>query len=595
MISYYLKPFFSLTKKIFIVVFTFSIILILFSYFWKSDSPKHVAHDPTKENRKQLYELINHKELNKTVDGRVYITAVRSLMCSVIGEGCTDNPSDGDKNIRNSLLGTVSNIVVMPLERPPASGVQWAYEGFQKAGFVPNTYADMGIGYAALSPFKQLWTMFRNLVFLLMVLMIVAIGFMIMFRTKINAQTVISLENSLPKIVLTLIYISFSFAIAGFMIDMMYVSMYFIAGIFVQPDLEDNILQSTNKIMDQALFGKSGGPFGFIFDGGSVAQVASGFYQFIPGQMRVILDQIVGIFGTKLVFEASSKLSGVTLGGAVPGAAHVVGATVTQDAIQSVGKFVQGLFGKTGEFIKFVTGTKTSGTPVIGFVAAMLLLVGEGVIAGALGPIVTSLFIFIVLMSSLLLVFLRIIIMLISAYVQILVQVIFAPVFIAFEVIPGQSGFTNWLKTIFLNLLTFPLLLLVLLVSKTIIAAPMTETPLWQPPFIWGFNPQSFQFLIGGAFLFMAPDLIKMFKEMTGIKAQGMNLNMGSFFSSASLLGSATLGSAGRFHALGSLVNAVPLKKDEKGNYTGRMAPIAARLNENPLWKYLTHQSLRGH
>ncbi|MBI3385260.1 hypothetical protein HY030_03665, partial [Candidatus Gottesmanbacteria bacterium] len=42
---------------------------------------------------------------------------------------------------------------------------------------------------------------------------------MIMFRQKIDPQTVISVENSLPKIVLALILVSISFAISGLMID----------------------------------------------------------------------------------------------------------------------------------------------------------------------------------------------------------------------------------------------------------------------------------------------------------------------------------------------------------------------------------------
>ena len=46
---------------------------------------------------------------------------------------------------------------------------------------------------------------------------------MIMFRMKINPQTVINIENALPRIVVAMLLITFSFAIAGFLIDMMYV------------------------------------------------------------------------------------------------------------------------------------------------------------------------------------------------------------------------------------------------------------------------------------------------------------------------------------------------------------------------------------
>jgi len=43
-----------------------------------------------------------------------------------------------------------------------------------------------------------------------------------MLRMKINPQTVISVQNSIPKIITTLILITFSYAIAGLLIDSMY-------------------------------------------------------------------------------------------------------------------------------------------------------------------------------------------------------------------------------------------------------------------------------------------------------------------------------------------------------------------------------------
>jgi len=53
-------------------------------------------------------------------------------------------------------------------------------------------------------------------------------AFMIMFRVRISPQTVITVQSALPKIIFTLILITFSYAIAGFLIDLMYV----VIGIF---------------------------------------------------------------------------------------------------------------------------------------------------------------------------------------------------------------------------------------------------------------------------------------------------------------------------------------------------------------------------
>jgi len=57
-----------------------------------------------------------------------------------------------------------------------------------------------------------------------MVLVVVVFAFMIMFKVKISPQTVITIQSALPKIFVTLILITFSYAIAGLLIDLMYVA-----------------------------------------------------------------------------------------------------------------------------------------------------------------------------------------------------------------------------------------------------------------------------------------------------------------------------------------------------------------------------------
>src|SRR3990172_12628792 len=58
---------------------------------------------------------------------------------------------------------------------------------------------------------------------MLLAFVMIVIGFLIMFRRQIDPHTVISIQNALPRIVLTLILITFSYAIVGLLIDLMYV------------------------------------------------------------------------------------------------------------------------------------------------------------------------------------------------------------------------------------------------------------------------------------------------------------------------------------------------------------------------------------
>lgn len=91
---------------------------------------------------------------------------------------------------------------------------------------VSRAYAQ-GTGYNAMQPFLEFWKLFRNLAYSLYIIMFVVVGIMIMLRTKVNAQTIITIQTALPNLLITLILITFSYAIVGFMIDIMYFLIYF--------------------------------------------------------------------------------------------------------------------------------------------------------------------------------------------------------------------------------------------------------------------------------------------------------------------------------------------------------------------------------
>lgn len=92
---------------------------------------------------------------------------------------------------------------------------------------VSRAYAQ-GTGYEAMSPFLPFWKVFRNLAYSLYIIMFVVVGIMIMLRTKVNAQTIITIQTALPNLLITLLLITFSYAIVGFMIDIMYFLIYFL-------------------------------------------------------------------------------------------------------------------------------------------------------------------------------------------------------------------------------------------------------------------------------------------------------------------------------------------------------------------------------
>ncbi len=112
-----------------------------------------------------------------------------------------------------------------------------------------------GVGFAALDPVLDLWKTFRNVAYMFFVVLFILIGFMIMFRAKISGQTVVTAQQAIPSIIISLILVTFSYAIGGFMIDLMYLFMFMIVGLFGQtfqnnPDIVNyNILEIAGVMM----------------------------------------------------------------------------------------------------------------------------------------------------------------------------------------------------------------------------------------------------------------------------------------------------------------------------------------------------------
>lgn len=92
-----------------------------------------------------------------------------------------------------------------------------------KFSVVDEVQAQTGFGYGKLLTISGFWQLTRNMAYTLFVIIIVVTAFMIMFKVKISPQATISIQYLIPKIATTLILITFSLAIAGLLMDLMYV------------------------------------------------------------------------------------------------------------------------------------------------------------------------------------------------------------------------------------------------------------------------------------------------------------------------------------------------------------------------------------
>lgn len=112
----------------------------------------------------------------------------------------------------------------------PASGIAATRDLLAKFSISQPAHAQ-GYGYENITAVQLLWQVSRNASYVLMIVLLIAAAFMIMMRTKINPQTVVSLQLMIPKIIATLLLVTFSYALAGFIIDLVYVFLTFIISV----------------------------------------------------------------------------------------------------------------------------------------------------------------------------------------------------------------------------------------------------------------------------------------------------------------------------------------------------------------------------
>ncbi len=136
----------------------------------------------------------------------------------------TTQPSSG---LVNGLLHVSS----LMYQYPVAHSTTYVADVFNSA-HIATTAQAQGVGFAALDPVLTLWKTFRNIAYLFFVIIFIVIGFMIMLRRQVNGQTALTAQQAIPGVIVSLLFVTFSYAIAGFMIDLMYLSMFMIIGLF---------------------------------------------------------------------------------------------------------------------------------------------------------------------------------------------------------------------------------------------------------------------------------------------------------------------------------------------------------------------------
>lgn len=362
---------------------------------------------------------------------------IGSLTLDVTGE----IPIDGTAYKPGGAIGFVSQGIVALYTNPPASGIEYFADLGKNLGIVKPAYAQ-GLGFIGLAPLLPIWKASRNLAYIFLILVFLAMGLAIMLRVKISPQAVITIQEAFPKLIISMVLITFSYAIAGLLIDLMYL-----------------IIRIAVLVIWQSL------PNGWL---------------------------------NGLAFE-QAKYSTLTFGDAI--------ATTLGGSIKAIGSILGMVIGVFGE--------------------GLLLVVAIGQLAQRGLPkemkkIATPLFVFsVIILYAIFKLFLN----LLSCYVNIILAVIFGPLKILLGTFPGgkNNGFSDWFKNLLANVLAFPAVAILVLISWIISnkAGPNLFPPVLGPQ-ISGVTPAitSFGILL---LLHKVPDMIKL---SLGIKPQDLQRDM---------------------------------------------------------------------
>lgn len=510
------RSFFSFARKVVTVFIVFGAVVSLFIYFIQKD--KLVTQtDIVEKNRTKIYTQLEQLESNPTQENKLSASLYRGWTCNMIGEACTDNPEDGDNNYNNSFFGKAAGLISVPYSHPPASGIAWVQQGLQQAGFVPDTYAATGLGFASIQGYLPIWKLFRDISYLLLVLVMISIGFMIMFRVNLGGAAV-GIESALPRIVLAMIMITFSFPIAGFLIDMMYALIAVCIGLLYNAGLAAN--QNTGWLGTYPTakdYLNSYLTAGFLQlwpqGSGNFFKVGASLWQLMPpmvqGMFQIIIVPIATYY-TSSILHIPEKIAGSFSGISIAGFA-------------------------IGDLVKLPVVVMA--TALIGF----LYIVGPSLILGIVIMLTIMIFIF------------RIFFMLLESYIKILLYIIFSPIILMFSAIPGNGNIGWWMRNLIGELMTFPTVMVITLVGNAIMAINIRDldTPLlhlltagqgpgsfessFRLPFLYGFQTDDFNTILALGLVLMIPDFVKIVKGWVGVQDSPLKFGLGTYLAGATL------------------------------------------------------------
>lgn len=366
------------------------------------------------------------------------------------------------------FMGTM----ISTLYTPPLHTADYFQNLASNFGITKKTYAQTtGTGFQSLTPLIGIWSAFRNIVYLLLVIVFVVIGLAIMLRMKIDPRTVMTIQNQIPKIIIGILMVTFSYAIGGFLIDMMYVSIHVAGNAIVTSDPKIH-----KKLPTQ--LSKETNPFGAVGKtGAGGGNTFFGLWDIIQPPSSALGEAIIRTFDPVINLFTGRYFTDLFV-------------NLFTDSTSLVGKIISWAINSTGHTI-------------------------SAILHWTLGTIFTILA-FVIISIALLIALFRLWFSLVFAYVNILLGIVLAPFWIIGGLFPGSPiNFSSWIRNLIANLAAFPTVIAMFLLGKVFTDAfgVGDGASYFLPPLIGDrTSTQAIGSIIGLGIILMTPNVVNMLK-----------------------------------------------------------------------------------
>lgn len=340
-------------------------------------------------------------------------------------------------------FGTMNRFIAT-LQTPPASGIEYIAQ--VKDNFLGKPAYAQGVGFQGLQFLLPLWRGFRNVIYVISTIIFVVIGIMIMLRVKISPQAVITVQSAIPKLISTLILVTFSYAIAGLVIDLAnFIQALIVAILFSVKGvgLTDNLFPTGGYGSGFPILSDMGNVISSIF--GSFSKWFNFKHLSNPDLRDMQMLTYRAVPGWLSLMMLGGLLGSIVLGFINGGAGAVFGGSAGTWPTDLFGRFAGGAIG--------------------------------GLVGGILVPIILCIIVSIWLI--------KLYFGLLKCYFTLIFKIVLGPLEIAMGAFPNaKMGFSSWIMDVGSNMAVFPvigifLVLLNLLVDATSVSSYGSSGGIW--------------------------------------------------------------------------------------------------------------------